>query len=112
MRLTLDIKPIKHIARTKAELVWKMGMTGYFSSSTYGCSHYISDHDCMCVFTCQKFRPMFIQHKDDHNNTTSKKIREGYWEGYVYRIPKAFLDAAGLKVVQNNRTFKLERRKK
>lgn len=118
MKLTLTVKPTKHVARTKDDLMRKMRMTGYSSSSEFGDSRYTTSfngnsyNDYMVVYTCQKYRPKFKQEKDTRGITKSvKKISHGYWEGHVYRIPKAFLEAAGLKVKQGLRTFKLVKRK-
>lgn len=119
MLLTMKVKPTKHVARTKEELMRKMKMTGYSSSSMFGTSYYAytfstkgSNDGCMMVYTCQKYRPKSLQIKDSCGDTqTFTKIREGYWEGHVYRIPKAFLDAAGLKVEQSSRTFKFVERR-
>ena len=114
MRLSLDIKPRKYKAATKQELLHKIGMTS-FSTGTYGDVHHttLSSYDMshMKVYTCQKFRPKFKQTKKSDGVTKSKKIREGYWEAHMYHIPTSFLDAAGLKVVQDRRTFKLVKRK-
>lgn len=108
MKLSITVKPTKHVARTKDDLMRKMRMTGYSSSSEFGDSRYHryttsfngkSDNNHMVVYTCQKYRPKFKQKKDTRGITKSvKKISHGYWEGHVYRIPKAFLHAAGLKV--------------
>lgn len=119
MKLTLTVKPTKYVARTKDDLMRKMKMAGYSSSSMFGDSRYaysLNSKDpidgFIMVYTCQKYRPKFKQTKDSRGITkSSKKVFHGYWEGHVYRIPKAFLQAAGLKVEQGLRTFKLVKRR-
>lgn len=113
MYINIKVKPIKYTATTKSQLLEKMKMHG-FSVGTYGETHSSGmDKDRVRVYTCEKRRRKTVQtRKPGSDKTKSSVVRNGHWVGCVYNISHSLLSAAGLKVKQENNTFKLVSKKK
>lgn len=102
MEIRIKIKPQKYTARTKDELLQKITNGKCFTFSSDGCYYTSYNSDDKYVYTLQKHRPKIAQRKDNRGKTIgSSVIKEGFWVGYVYKIPKNL----PIKVYQKLRNF-------
>lgn len=73
------------------------------------------DNEFIIVFNIQKFNKKTKQTqkvtKAGKNVTTSEIIRRKHFVGYIYKIPKIWLDITENKVMQNNYNFYFESNK-
>lgn len=111
-----EVRPSIKRARTKSSLlsIIRSGIrSGTFTiSSQFGSG--ISNANIVRVYNLEKHRPLKKQspranYDGDKGKIRKTKIQEpGHWTARVYDFQRQDLENAGLKVLQGNRTFKIE----
>lgn len=125
MKLRIKVTPTIVTKNTRDEIVdsvYKMNNTGIgciTMSSRYG--HFFGQYkdklnnEFIIVFNIQKFNKKTKQtqkvDKTGKNITTSEIIRRKHFVGYIYKIPKIWLDFTENKVIQKNYNFYFENNK-
>ena len=111
MMFNVKVKPAIYKGETKDILISNMNL-GCLTCSKYGWYHQksvLSSDDYVYVYNVQKYRPKFkqtvIKSGKNKGNKKSVKVRAGYWEGFLYKVPKALLDLTHQRVEQGSRTF-------
>lgn len=125
MKLRIKVTPTIVTKNTRDEIVdsvYKMNNIGIGCitiSSRYG--HFFGQYkdklnnEFIIVFNIQKFNKKTKQtqkvDKTGKNITTSEIIRRKHFVGYIYKIPKIWLDFTENKVIQKNYNFYFESNK-
>lgn len=96
-----------------------IGIACFTMNSRYG--HYFGQYkdkhnnEFIIVFNIQKFNKKTKQtqkvDKTGKNITTSEIVRRKHFVGYIYKIPKIWLDITENKVIQKNYNFYFESNK-
>lgn len=122
MQLKLKLNPRKITARTQVEVLSKIRDRHLFSVGAIGSAltPYPGDRkDHVRVYSLEKRRKKVERHRVAGKmvngtkltgKTVSKVISPAQWVGIYYDIPASLLEAAGLKVVQDHRTFVIKNR--
>ncbi|MDD5649218.1 MAG: hypothetical protein PHF86_02190 [Candidatus Nanoarchaeia archaeon] len=106
MNLITKVKPSKCIKTNKQDIISSWRLYGY-TVSNYG-QYWGDDDKYIYVINFEKFNKKTKQSKKvvkGKNVTTSKIIRGKHWVGYLYKIPKTWLEASNKKVIQKTRNF-------
>lgn len=107
MKLTMNIKPTKKEAYTKQGA--KPRIRGVFGSKycSYG-SNIMEDDKYVYVYNLEKHRKKSERYGANNNKLKKARIVSKKWVCYYYQIPIELLKIMNVRVVQGNRTFKLE----
>jgi hypothetical protein len=100
MRLFVDVKPSKKVAKTKADIsVGGIPVTwGDYPRYSKGAN-------------CDTYSVYGVNYEKHRKKVVDGKLVAGHWVGYVYKFPKDLLHGLGLCVVQDKRNFRLEKMK-
>lgn len=110
MRLYIDVKPSIKTARSRELLIHKLPTCPY-TISKYG-NYHAEDSNYVYAINIQKFNKKTKQVKSKKTGkTTSTIIRHKHYEGYVYKFPKAWLEATRTEVKQKHMNFELVSKK-
>ena len=120
MQLKLKLNPIKVTGRTQTEVLNRIRDRHLFSVGGLGnaLTPYPGDRkDHVRVYSLEKRRK-----KVQLNGKINREAKNGrpyfdrdvvscaHWVGIYYDIPASLLEAAGLKVFQEHRTFRIQKR--
>ena len=112
MQLKLKLNPRQITARTQTEVLGKIRDRHLFSVGGLGSAltPYPGDRkDHVRVYSLEKRRKR-VQRKDTKGGVITEVISRTHWIGIYYDIPASLLEAAGLKVIQEHRTFRIQKR--
>lgn len=112
MQLKLNLNPIKVTGCTQTEVLNRICNRHLHSSGALGNAliPYPGDRkDHVRVYSLEKRRKR-VQRKTTKGGVITEVISRGHWVGLYYDIPASLLEAAGLKVVQGQRTFRIQKR--
>lgn len=113
MQLKLKLAPRKITARTQAEVMSRIRDRHLHSFGALGNAliPYPGDRkDHVRVYSLEKRRKR-VERKRTDGGVLTEVISRGHWVGLYYDIPASLLEAAGLRVVQGQRTFSIAKRK-
>lgn len=113
MQLKLKLNPRQITGRTQVEVLGKIRDRHMFSVGAIGSAltPYPGDRkDHVRVYSLEKRRKR-VQRKTTKGGVITEVISRGHWVGLYYDIPASLLEAAGLRVVQDQRTFSIAKRK-
>jgi hypothetical protein len=112
MQLKLKLNPRQITARTQNEVLNRIRDRHLFSVGGLGnaLTPYPGDRkDHVRVYSLEKRRKR-VQRKDTKGGVITEVISRAHWVGHYYDIPASLLEAAGLKVIQEHRTFRIQKR--
>ena len=112
MQLKLKLNPRQITARTQIEVLSKIRDRHLHSFGALGnaLTPYPGDRkDHVRVYSLEKRRKR-VQRKTTKGGVITEVISRGHWVGLYYDIPASLLEAAGLKVIQEHRTFRIQKR--
>lgn len=113
MQLKLKLAPRQVTGRTQADVMSRIRDRHLYSFGALGNAliPYPGDRkDHVRVYSLEKRRKR-VERTVTKGGRMTNVISRAHWVGIYYDIPASLLEAAGLQVVQGNRTFEIAKRK-
>ena len=108
MELKIKLSPLIKEGKTKQSILNTLKVIDCYGT----CGNYYTNSECSgyaIVINFQKFNKKSKVMDSNHKLLFSQriKIRDSHWKAYIYFIPMHLLGRNKLKVIQDNRNFKI-----
>lgn len=115
MKLSIEFKPKRVVANTKAEILSKISNNTYSymytGNGNYLCNSFAeTDPKTIRVYSVEKRRKKVKRIIKDNRTVFSQVISPDHWIGYYYDIPYQVIKCLNLRIQQSARTFKISQK--